>query len=208
GRANKRPVRPGIEGLEDRRLLSTTWRGHALPQPAAETSHAVSLTGIESGTYSVRVVRTFPLQERFRFRGSGTINGLGPVRVTGDVTLSEDASQAGSASGVLTLTLPGGKGTARAVVSQTIPAHTGSIGSLPFGYTFSGGTGLFRRGFDSGTGTLTRTTTTPVPRGAKGGFIVQVSSGHDTGLVAARQLLSTAAAPSGAPSPIAAPPGA
>src|SRR5262245_11835048 len=97
-RANKRPVRPALEGLEDRKLLSTTWRGHALPQPATETGRALSLTGIESGTYSVRVVRTSPLQERFRFRGTGAIEGLGPVRVTGDVTLREDASQAGSAS--------------------------------------------------------------------------------------------------------------
>src|SRR5262249_15900333 len=124
-RAIKRPVRPALEGLEDRKLLSTTWRGHALPQPAAETSRAASVTGVESGTYSVRMVRISPLTERFHFRGTGTIDSLGPVRVTGAVTLTEDASQAGSASGVLTLTLPGGKGTARAVVSQMIPAHTG-----------------------------------------------------------------------------------
>jgi hypothetical protein len=208
-RANKRPVRPALEGLEDRELLSTTWRGHAHPQPAVEVSHALSLTGVESGTYSVRVARTSPLQERFQFRGTGTLESLGPVRVTGAVTLTEDASQAGSASGVLTLTLPGGEGTARAVVSQTIPAHTGSIGSLPFHYTFSGGTGRFLRGFDSGTGTLTRTSTTPVPRGAKGGFIVQVFSDRDTGLVAGQPPRSTAAAPTRAVSPAAAlPPGA
>src|SRR5262249_60261442 len=133
-------------------------------------SRAVSLTGIERGTYSVRVVRTSPLQERFRFRGTGAIEGLGQVRVTGDVTLTEDASQAGSASGLLTLTLPGGNGTARAVVSQTIPAHTGSIGSLPFSYTFSGGTGRFRGGVDRRARTPTPPRTPPAPPGAHGGL--------------------------------------
>jgi phospholipase/lecithinase/hemolysin len=144
----------------------------------------VPLTGVESGTYSVRVERASPLREHFHFWGTGAIDGLGPVRVTGDVTLKEDLSQAGTASGMLTLTLPGGRGTARAIVSETIPAHTGAIGTLPFRYTFSGGTGLFRRGFDSGTGTLTRTSTTPIPGGAKGGFTVEVFSDHYAGLVA------------------------
>ena len=51
--------------------------------------------------------------------------------MTGNVTLKENLSQAGTATGMLTLTLPGGKGTARALVSETIPAHTGSIGGAP-----------------------------------------------------------------------------
>jgi phospholipase/lecithinase/hemolysin len=183
-RAIKRLVRPRLEGLEGRQLLSTTWHGHARPQPAAQTTHAVPLTGIESGTYTVRVERESPLREHFHFQGRGTIAGLGQVRVTGDVTLNENLSQAGAAVGVLKLTLPGGRGSAKAKVTETIPAHAGSIGSLPFHYTFAGGTGLFRRGFDSGSGALTRTSTTLVPRGAKGSFIVQVFSDHFTGLVA------------------------
>jgi hypothetical protein len=130
------------------------------------------------------VDRTFPLREHFRFRGQGMIGDLGPVRVTGDVTLKENLSQAGTATGVLRLTLPGGRGTARALVSQTIPAHTGSIGALPFHYNFSGGTGLFRRGFDSGTGTLVRISADAGHRAVSGGFTVFVFSNHDTGLVA------------------------
>jgi hypothetical protein len=146
----------------------------------------VPLTGTESGTYTVRVERDSPLREHFDFQGTGTIADLGPVRVTGDVTLNEDLSQARTATGVLRLTLPGGRGTAGALVSQTIPAHAGSIGTLAFHYTFSGGTGLFRRGFDSGSGTLTRTSTTPVPKGAKGSFTVEVFSDHSARLVAGR----------------------
>jgi hypothetical protein len=130
------------------------------------------------------VERTSPLRERFRFQGTGTIADLGAVRVTGNVTLEENLAQAGTATGVLTITLPGGRGTARAMVSQTIPAHTGSIGTLPFHYTVSGGTGLFRRGFDSGIGALTRTSTTLVRGGEKGSFTVQVFSDHSTGLIA------------------------
>jgi hypothetical protein len=205
-RASKRSVRPALEGLEGRQLLSTTSAGHALPHAGAETTHAVPLTGTESGTYTVRVQHDSPLREHFHFQGTGTIADLGPVRVTGDVTLNEDLSQAGTATGVLRLTLPGDRGTARALVSQTIPAHAGSIGALPFHYSVSGGTGLFRRGFDSGSGTLTRTSTTPVPKGAKGSFTVEVFSDHSARLVAGGQPLSTAAAPIGAPSPIAAPP--
>jgi hypothetical protein len=180
-RATKRSARPRLEGLEGRQLFSTTAYGHALLQPAAETSRPVPLTGVETGTYTVRVERTSPLVEDFRFQGTGTIAGLGAVRVTGDVTLREDLSQAGTATGVLTLTLPGGRGTARVLVSETIPAHTGAIGSLPFNYTVRGGTGLFQGGFDSGTGTLTRTSTTRVPGGAKGGFTVDVFSNHTRG---------------------------
>jgi hypothetical protein len=157
--------------------------GNTLPHQAAETSHPVAPTRAETGTYSVRVERSSPLLEQFHFQGTGTVPGLGAVRVTGDVTLREDLSQAGTASGVFTLTLPGGKGTARALVSETIPAHTGPAGSLPFNYTVPGGTGLLRGGFDSGTGTFTRTSTTTVPEGAKGGFTVDVFSEHFTGLV-------------------------
>ena len=182
--AINRSVRPAVEGLECRQLLSTTPHGQALHHSAAEMTRAVPLTGTESGTYTVRVKRASPLREHFRFQGKGTIAGLGAVRVTGNVTLKENLSQAGTATGMLTLTLPGGKGTARALVSETIPAHTGSIGALPFNYVFSGGTGLFRRGFDSGTGTLARTSTMPVPGGAKGGFTVEVFSDHYTEIVA------------------------
>jgi phospholipase/lecithinase/hemolysin len=179
-----RSVRPALEGLEGRQLLSATWYGHAVPRPAAETSHAIPLTSIERGTYTVRVERTSPLQEQFRFLGQGTIDGIGPVQLSGSVTVKENLSQAGEATGVLRLTLPGGMGTARVLVSQTIPAHTGSIGALPFHYTFSGGTGLFRRGFDSGTGTLVRTSANAGQRVVSGGFTVFVFSNHYTGLVA------------------------
>jgi phospholipase/lecithinase/hemolysin len=189
-RSINRLLRPALEGLEGRQLLSTVSHQHAAPQPPAETTRAVPLTGVESGSYSVRVVRSSPLMEQFRFRGTGTVAGLGAVEVTGEVTLRENASQAGRASGVLTLTLPGGRGTARALVSETIPAHSGSVGSLPFNYTVQGGTGLFRHGFDSGTGILTRTSTTAVPGGAKGGFVVDVFSNHFTGLVAFGDSLS------------------
>jgi hypothetical protein len=206
-RAINRSLRPALEGLEGRQLLSTTSHGHVAPHLAAEAIRAVPLTGVESGSYSIRMERSSPPLEHFHFQGTGTVAGLGAVQVTGDVALREDLSQAGTASGVLTLTLPGGRGTARALVSETIPAHTGSIGSLPFNYNVQGGTGLFRGGFDSGTGTLTRTSTTTVPGGAKGGFIVQVVSGHDTGLVAGRQPLSPAAAPTGTPALAAAPTG-
>jgi hypothetical protein len=188
--AIKRLVRPTMEGLEGRQLLSTTVDGRVLPHQAAETSHPVALTGAETGTYTVRAERSSPLVEQFRFQGTGTVGGLGAVRVTGDVTVREDLSQAGTASGVLTLTLPGGKGTTQALVSQTIPAHTGSVASLPFNYTVPGGTGLFRGGFDSGTGTFTRTSTTAVPGGAKGGFTVDVFSNRFTGLVASGESLT------------------
>jgi hypothetical protein len=175
---SKHSVRPALEGLEGRQLLSTTTPWHAHHHVGVGATHAVPLTGTESGTYTVRVEQQSPLRERFHFQGKGTIAGLGPVQVTGDVTLKEDLSQAGTAMGVLRLSLEGGKGTARAIVSETIPAHNGSVGALPFQYTFAGGTGLFRNGFDSGTGILTRTSTMPVPDGAKGGFIVRVVSSH------------------------------
>ena len=176
--ARKRCVRPAIEGLEGRQLLSSTSAGHALHHAAAQTTHAVPLTGTESGSYTVRLERESPLRERFHFQGKGTIAGLGAVSVTGDVTVNENLSQAGTATGILKLTFADGKGTARATVSETIPAHTGSIGALPFNYAFSGGTGLFRQGFDSGTAIFARTSTTPAGRGAKGAFNVQVVSNN------------------------------
>jgi hypothetical protein len=185
-RASKRSIRPKLEGLEGRQLLSTTSPWHAYHHAAAQTTQAVPLTGTESGTYTVRVERESPLREHFHFQGSGTIAGLGPVRVTGDVTVNENLSQAGNATGVLRLTLAGRGGTTQANVSETIPAHAGSIGALPFHYTFSGGTGRFRGGFDSGTGVLMRTSTTPVPTGAKGSFTVEVFSDHFAGLGAGR----------------------
>src|SRR5262245_43371129 len=96
-RAISRSVRPALEGLEGRQLLSTAWHGHAGPQPTAEATRAVPLTGVESGSYSIRVERSSPLLEHFHFRGTGTVAGLGAIRVTGDVTLREDLSQAGTA---------------------------------------------------------------------------------------------------------------
>jgi hypothetical protein len=192
-------MRPMIEGLEGRQMLSTAARATIIPQ-------AISLTSTERGTYSVRVERSSPLIERFQFNGSGMIPGLGPVRVRGWAFVKEDLAQAGTVTGKLVLTSPGHGGATTASISEPIPAHTGSSPLLPFRYAFSGGTGRFRRGFDSGTGTLTRTSTTPVPRGAKGGFIVQVFSDRDTGLVAGQPPRSTAAAPTRAVSPAAAPP--
>src|SRR5262245_15830922 len=186
-RTSRRQMRPMLEGLEGRQMLSTAASATIIPQ-------AISLTSTERGTYSVRVERSSPLIERFQFNGSGMIPGLGPVRVRGWAFVKEDLAQAGTVTGKLVLTSPGHGGATTASISEQIPAHTGSSPLLPFQYAFSGSTGRFRRGFDSGTGTLTRTSTTPVPRGAKGGFIVQVVSGRDTGLVTGRQLLSTAAA--------------
>ena len=100
-RTIKRSVRPRLERLEGRQLLSTTWHGHSHPQPAAQPTHAVPHTGTESGTYTVQVERDSPLREHFHFQGNGTIAGLGQVRVTGDVTVNENLSPAGTAVGVL-----------------------------------------------------------------------------------------------------------
>jgi phospholipase/lecithinase/hemolysin len=132
----------------------------------------------------VQVERASPLIEQFRFNGSGTIFGLGPVRVHGSAIVREDQAQAGTVSGKLVLTLPGRGGTATAIISEQVPAHTGSSPLLPFHYSITGGTGRFRDGFDSGTGTLVRTSTTSVPRGERGSFTVDVFSDAYTGLVA------------------------
>jgi phospholipase/lecithinase/hemolysin len=139
---------------------------------------------MERGTYSVQVERTSPLIERFQFNGSGTIPELGTVRVSGSAIVKENLAQAGTVSGTLILTLPGHGGTAKALISEQIPAHTGSSPLLPFNYAFSGGTGLFRHRFDSGTGTLVRTSATPGPHGVSGSFTVFVFSNHYGGLVA------------------------
>jgi phospholipase/lecithinase/hemolysin len=132
----------------------------------------------------VQVERASPLIEQFRFNGSGTIFGLGLVRVHGSAIVKEDQAQAGTVSGKLVLTLPGHGGTATAMISEQIPAHTGSSPLIPFNYSISGGTGRFRDGFDGGTGTLVRTSTATVPRGERGGFTVDVFSDSYTGLVA------------------------
>jgi phospholipase/lecithinase/hemolysin len=166
-----------LEGLEGRQLLSTAATGHLIPQ-------AIPLTSTESGTYSVQVERTSPLIERFRFDGSGTIPGMGPIRVHGSAIVKENQAQAGTVSGKLVLTLPGHGGTATAIISEQIPAHTGSSPLLPFNYSFSGGTGRFRNRSDSGTGTLVRTSATAGHRVVTGGFTVFVFSNHYTGLVA------------------------
>jgi 3-phytase len=55
---------------------------------------------------------------------------------------------------------------------------------LPFNYWFSGGTGRFRNRFDSGTGTLVRTSATQSGHGVTGTFTVFVFSNHYTGIVA------------------------
>jgi phospholipase/lecithinase/hemolysin len=176
-RTSRRHVRPVLEGLEGRQLLSTSvgqqFRSYAIP-----------LTSTESGTYSVHVERSSPLIERFQLDGFGAISGLGAVRVRGSAIVKENLAQAGTVSGTLVLTLPGGGGTAKASISETIPAHTGSSPVLPFQYSFSGGTGRFRHRFDSGTGTLLRTSAATGNRTTSGTFTVFVFSNHYTGVVA------------------------
>jgi phospholipase/lecithinase/hemolysin len=176
-RTSQRQIRPVLEGLEGRQLLSTAASGHFIAQ-------AIPLTSTESGTYSVHVQRTSPLIERFHFNGLGTIPGLGPVRVHGSAIVKENQAQAGTVSGKLVLTLPGHNGTARAYISEQIPAHAGSPSLLPFHYSFSGGTGRFRHKFDSGMGMLVRTSAIPDHRVVTGGFTVFVFSNHYTGIVA------------------------
>jgi phospholipase/lecithinase/hemolysin len=176
-KTNRRHVRPMLEGLEGRRMLST-----AASAPIA--AQAISLTSTETGTYSVRVERSSPLIERFHFNGSGMLPGMGPVRVRGSAVVRENMAQAGTVSGTLVLTLPGRGGTARALISEPIPAHTGSSPLLPFHYALSGGTGRFRGKSDTGTGVLVRTSETMNRHGATGGFIVSVFSDHYAGLVA------------------------
>jgi phospholipase/lecithinase/hemolysin len=166
-----------LEGLEGRRMLSTAAGAPIIPQ-------TIPLTSTESGTYSVRVERSSPLIERFQFNGSGTIPGLGPVRVQGSAIVKENLAQAGTVSGKLVLTLPGHGGTATASITEQIPAHAGSSSLLPFQYALSGGTGRFRNRSDIGTGVLVRTSETMRPHGAAGGFVVSVFSDHYTGLVA------------------------
>jgi phospholipase/lecithinase/hemolysin len=176
-KTSRRHVRPMLEGLEGRQMLSTAAGAPIVPQ-------AVSLTSTESGTYTVRVERSSPLFERFHFYGSGMIPGMGPVRVQGSAIVKENLAQAGTVSGMLVLTLPGHGGTARALISEQVPAHTGSSPLLPFHYVLSGGTGRFRNRSDIGTGVLVRTSETMRRHGATGGFIVSVFSDHYTGLVA------------------------
>jgi phospholipase/lecithinase/hemolysin len=187
-RTSKRTARPAVEGLETRQLLSTAVSAPAtlrpLPAATATTGHPMPLTGGGAGTYSMRVERGSPLVERFQFNGKGTFPNTGPFDVKGTVTVREDQAQAGSAAGTLNLTLAGHRGTARAIVSQPIPAHSGSPGPLPFSYTVRGGTGLFRGGVDAGTGVLDRTSTIPARGDAKGGFTVNIFSDHYTGIVA------------------------
>ena len=166
---------------------SRAWRGancSRRPRAGSITRHAIPLTSTERGTYSVQLERTSPLIERFQFNGSGMISGLGPVRVHGSAIVKENQAQAGTVSGKLVLTLLGHGGVATASISEQIPAHTGSSPLLPFSYSISGGTGRFRNGFDSGTGTLVRTSATPGRHGVTGGFTVFVFSNHYAGLVA------------------------
>ena len=176
-RTSRRHVRPVLEGLEGRQMLSRGASGSVIP-------HAIPLTSTESGTYTVQVERASPLIEQFRFNGSGTIFGLGLVRVHGSAIVKEDQAQAGTVSGKLVLTLPGHGGTATAMISEQIPAHTGSSPLLPFHYTLSGGTGRFRHRSDIGTGVLVRTSETMTRHGATGGFVVSVFSSHYAGIVA------------------------
>ena len=159
-RNSRRHVRPVLEGLEGRQMLSTAASATIIPQ-------AISLTSTERGTYSVRVERSSPLIERFQFNGSGMIPGLGPVRVRGWAFVKEDLAQAGTVSGKLILTLAGHGGTAVAAISETIPVHSGSSPLLPFHYTLSGGTGRFRHRSDIGTGVLVRTSETMHRHGAQ-----------------------------------------
>jgi hypothetical protein len=172
-------VRPMFEGLEGRQMLSMAASAAIVPQ-------AIPLTSTESGTYSLQVERRSPLIERFQFNGSGTIPGLGPVRVRGAAIVRENLAQAGRVSGRLVLTLPDHGGTAKALISEPIPAHAGSSPLLPFHYALSGGTGRFRNRSDSGTGVLVRTsqsqtqsqTQTPSRQGTTGRFVVFVVSNH------------------------------
>src|SRR5262249_44783964 len=113
---NRRHVRPMLERLEGRRMLSMAAGGPSIPR-------AIPRTSTESGTSSVHVERSSPLIERFRFDGSGTIAGLGPIRVYGTAIVREDQDQAGTVSGKLVLTLPGHGGTITASIAEEIPAH-------------------------------------------------------------------------------------
>jgi len=170
-RTSRRQMRPMLEGLEGRQMLSTAASVTIIPQE-------ISLTSTERGTYSVRVERSSPLIERFQFNASGMIPELGLVQVRGSAIVREDLAQAGTVSGKLVLTLPGHGGATTASISEPIPAHTGSSPILQFQYAFSGGTGRFRRGFDSGMGVFERTSQTMSRNGATGRFIVSVFSNH------------------------------
>jgi hypothetical protein len=179
-RADRNHVQPTLEGLEGRQMLSTAASASILAQ-------TIPLTSTERGTYSVQVERSSPLIERFQFKGSGSISGLGPVGVRGWAVVRENLAQAGTVAGKLVLTLPGRGGTATATISEVIPAHTGSSQLLPFHYTLSGGTGRFRHQSDIGTGVLERTSETVSPHGATGAFIVSVFSNYDTAPAPARR---------------------
>ena len=58
-RNSRRQVRPMLEGLEGRQMLSTAAGGPIVPQ-------TIPLTSTESGAYTVRVERSSPLIERGR----------------------------------------------------------------------------------------------------------------------------------------------
>jgi hypothetical protein len=127
------------------------------------------------------------LIERFQFKGSGSVSGLGPIGVRGWAVVRENLAQAGTVVGKLVLTLPGRDGSATAAISEVIPAHTGSSQLLPFHYTLSGGTGRYRHQSDIGTGVLVRTSETVSPHGATGAFVVSVFSNYDTAPEPARR---------------------
>ena len=75
-RNGRRHVRPMLEGLEGRQMLSTAASASIVPR-------TIPFTSMESGTYSVPVEPTSPLLERFHFNGTGMIPGPSPLRVKG-----------------------------------------------------------------------------------------------------------------------------
>ena len=98
-RNGRRHVRPMLEGLEGRQMLSTAASASIVPR-------TIPLTSTESGTYSVPVEPTSPLLERFHFNGTGMIPGPSPLRVKGSAIVREDGGSTRDQIGALE---PGGQ---------------------------------------------------------------------------------------------------
>jgi hypothetical protein len=160
----RREIRPVVEAIESRALLSTGIGGASAfgANVSHSTTGSIRLHGTVHGQY-LSQSRIPDVGTTYQLTGAGHVGGLGHASVTGEMHSLGFIAQ-GRAQGDLTLKRAGGTIT----LHLTALEQQAEFQALPsgFSYEITGGTGRFKAAHGTGTANLTL-----VPgQGVAGGF--------------------------------------
>ena len=161
------------------------------------SSNALALNGTITGTFvtTAGTATNASSGSITTFQGSGTITGLGQVRVSG--SLVSVVSTTGQVSSQETFTLSNAQGSVAIQLTKVIPSPSTS-GTTVTSFSIIKATGAFQRATDTGTATLqTITEAIPVtpPTVAKGVFTLTLKSNPSPNSVAAALSTGSSAQP-------------